>query len=212
MAAAAAQKKRGSRAAQKEARPKEIVEAALEVFARGGFAGTRLDDVAEKIGISKGTIYLYFDTKEDLFKACVRVTVGAHIAGTRDLATQFEGNTADLLYEIVRGLGNRLTQGGFQTILILMISEGKRFPELVSFYYDEIISSGLQILRAVIQRGVDRGEFRDNGLSAYPQLLVSPMMMSVIWNHLFAPMGGPLDTDAVLKTHVDTLLDGLKKR
>ena len=212
MAAAAAQKKRGSRAAQKEARPKEIVEAALEVFARGGFAGTRLDDVAEKIGISKGTIYLYFDTKEDLFKACVRETVGAHIAGTRDLATQFEGNTADLLYEIVRGLGNRLTQGGFQTILILMISEGKRFPELVSFYYDEIISSGLQILRAVIQRGIDRGEFRDNGLSAYPQLLVSPMMMSVIWNHLFAPMGGPLDTDAVLKTHVDTLLDGLKKR
>ena len=211
MALATAQKKRGSRAAQKEARPKEIVEAALEVFARDGFAGTRLDDVAEKVGISKGTIYLYFDTKEDLFKACVRETVGAHLAGTRDLAANFEGVTADLLYEIVRGLGNRFTQGGFKTILILMISEGQRFPELVSFYYEEIISSGLQMLRSVIQRGIDRGEFRDNGLSDYPQLLVSPMMMSVIWNHLFAPKGGSLDIEEVLTTHVDTLLEGLKK-
>ena len=211
MAPAAAQKKKGIRAAQKEARPKEIVTAAREVFARTGFAGTRLDDVAEKVGISKGTIYLYFDTKEDLFKACVRETVGAHIKGSRELAAHFEGDTADLLYEIIQGLGAQLTQGGFQTILILMISEGKRFPELVSFYYEEILSSGLEILRTVVQRGIDRGEFRDNGLVDYPQLLASPALMSVIWNHLFAPKGGSLDFEAVLKTHVNTLLEGLKK-
>ena len=211
MAVATAQKKQGTRATQKEARPKEIVEAALEIFARDGFAGTRLDDVADQVGISKGTIYLYFDTKEELFKACVRQTIGAHLADTRDLAAHFEGDTADLLYTIVQDLGQRLTQGGFQTILILMVSEGKRFPELVSFYYEEIISSGLQILRTVIQGGVDRGEFRNNALSDYPQLLVSPVMMSVIWNHLFAEKGGSLDIEAALETHMDTLLVGLKK-
>ncbi len=211
MAEATTQKKQGIRAAQKEARPREIVEAALEIFARDGFAGTRLDDVAEKVGISKGTIYLYFDTKEELFKACVRETIGAHLTDTRTMAAQFEGDTADLLYEIVQGLGHRLTKGGFQTILILMISEGKRFPELVSFYFDEIISSGLQLLRTVIQRGIDRGEFRETSLTDYPQLLVSPVMMSVIWNHLFASKGGPLDVEKVLRTHVDTLLDGLRK-
>lgn len=210
MTKATAQKKQGIRAAQKEARPREIVQAALEIFARDGFAGTRLDDVADRVGISKGTIYLYFDTKEELFKACVRETVGAHIKGTRELAAHFEGDTSDLLYEIVQGLGAQLTQGGFQTILILMISEGKRFPELASFYFDEILSSGLEVLRAVIQRGIDRGEFRDNGLSDYPQLLASPVLMSVIWNRLFAAKGGALEIETLLKTHVDTMLNGLK--
>ena len=200
--------KRGSRAAQKEARPKEIVEAALSVFACDGFAGARLDDVADKVGISKGTIYLYFDTKEDLFKACVRETLGAHLAGTRDLAAKFEGNTADLLRQIVTGIGNRLAKGDFRTILILLISEGKRFPELTSFYQTEIIGPGLDVLRAVIQRGIDRGEFRKTGLLDFPMLIMSPIVMSVIWTHLFTDMS-PLDIDVVLETHLDTLLDGL---
>jgi len=210
MTGSAVQKSKGIRATQKEARPREIVEAALEVFARDGFAGARLDDVADRAGISKGTIYLYFDTKEDLFKACVRETVGAHIKGTQELAAHFAGSTPDLFRQIVQGIGKRLTQKDFQTILILMISEGKRFPELASFYFEEIISNGLKLLKSVVQRGIDRGEFRDNGLSNSPQLLVSPVIMSVIWNHLFAKEGGRLDVERLLKTHVDTLLHGMK--
>ena len=212
MTASTKTKKKGIRAARKEARPREIVEAALEVFSRDGFAGARLDDVADRVGISKGTIYLYFDTKEELFKACVRQTIGVHIKGTQELAAHFEGPTADLLREIVQGIGMRLTSGDFQTILILMISEGKRFPEVVSFYFEEIITTGLSLLRGVVQRGIDRGEFRDNGLCQSPQLLVSPVMMSVIWNHLFVNEGGRLDVENFLRTHVDTLLEGLTKK
>ncbi|MDG2320118.1 MAG: TetR/AcrR family transcriptional regulator [Rhodospirillaceae bacterium] len=201
--------KKNARAAQKEARPKEIVDAALAVFARDGFAGARLDDVAEKVGISKGTIYLYFDTKEELFKACVRETVGAHIAGSRDFAASYEGATSGLLRELVGRIGDRMSKGDFRTILLLLISESSRFPELVSFYHTEIISSGLEVLSAVIQRGVDSGEFRKTGLETYPMLLISPLIMSVIWNHLFSSMR-QLDVDVVLKAHLDTILDGLR--
>ena len=202
------QKKQG-RAAQKESRPKEIVDAALAVFAGKGFAGARLDDVAEKAGISKGTIYLYFDTKEDLFKACVRETLGAHLEGSRDLADSFDGDTSDLLRKIVGGIGQQLSKGEFRTILLLLISEGPRFPELVSFYQNEIIRPGMGILGAVIQRGVERGEFKRTGLSDFPMLLMSPVMMTVIWNHLFSDLK-EINLDEALQVHLTTLLNGLQ--
>lgn len=201
--------KKAGRAAQKEARPREIVDAALAVFAQAGFAGARLDDVAKKAGISKGTIYLYFDTKEDLFKACVRETLGAHLAGQRDLAENFEGDTGTLLREIVTRIGQQLSKGDFKTILILMISEGARFPELVSFYHSEIIERGLGILDTIIQRGISRGEFKDTGLSEYPMLLMSPVMMTVVWNHLFSDKR-TIELDDALQAHLNTVLEGLR--
>ncbi len=208
MSVPAAQKK-GIRAAQKEARPKEIVESALAIFARDGFAGTRLEDVAERVGISKGTIYLYFDNKEELFKACVRETVGAHIQQTMQMAATFEGSTSDLLREIFRRVSATLSKPGYRTILILLISEGQRFPELVSFYHSEMIGPGIEGLRAVIKRGVASGEFRDTGLSDFPMMLMSPVIASVIWTHLFSKVGD-FDFNAALQTHLDTMMDGLK--
>lgn len=201
--------KRGVRAAQKEARPKEIVQAALTIFARDGFAGARLDDVADQVGISKGTIYLYFKNKEELFKACVQETVGAHLAATQEFAANFEGDTADLLREVVNSVSERLFQDGYRTILLLLISEGQRFPELVSFYFEEILSPGLKVLRGIIARGVERGEFRDTGLAKYPMLLMSPVMASVIWNHMFSDWER-LDLPELLNIHLETMLDGLK--
>jgi AcrR family transcriptional regulator len=208
MSLATAEKK-GSRAAQKEARPLEIVEAALKVFARDGFAGTRLEDVAAEVGISKGTIYLYFDNKEELFKACVRETIGAHITDTVQFASVYEGTTPDLLREIVRRVSGLLSKKGYRTILILLISEGQRFPELVSFYHTEIVSHGLEGMRAVIRRGVERGEFRESGLSEFPMLLMVPVIGSVIWNHLFGTKEA-LDVQVALETHMDIMLAGLR--
>lgn len=205
----AALARKGTRAAQKEARPREIVDAALAIFAKDGFAGTRLDDVAEMAGISKGTIYLYFKTKEDLFKACVRETLGAHLTDTQARAHTFEGDTADLLREIASGIGQRLSQGDYRTILILLISEGPRFPELVSFYLAEIIKPGIEILSAVIRRGVDRGEFKETGLSEFPMLLISPVMMTMIWNHLFSEYR-TIDLEDALQTHLNTIIEGLR--
>lgn len=208
MSEAKAQKK-GVRAAQKEARPKEIVQAALTIFARDGFAGARLDDVADQVGISKGTIYLYFENKEELFKACVRETVGAHLLASQEFAANFEGQTSDLLREIVTRVSERLFQDGYRTILLLLISEGQRFPELVSFYFEEILSPGLRVLRGIIARGVERGEFRDTGLAKYPMALMSPVMASVVWNHMFGNWE-KLDLPDLLNVHLETMLDGLK--
>ena len=208
MSAAAAHKK-GIRAAQKEARPKEIVEAALAIFARDGFAGTRLEDVAERVGISKGTIYLYFENKEELFKACVRETLGAHLQQTMAMAATFEGSTSDLLREVFRRVSTTLSQQAYRTILLLLISEGQRFPDLVSFYYAEMMAPGLKGLRAVIQRGVERGEFKETGLSEFPMMLMSPVIASVIWNHLFGKFT-PVDLEAAMTAHLNTILDGLK--
>lgn len=201
--------KKGSRAAQKEARPGEIVQAALTIFARDGFAGARLDDVADQVGISKGTIYLYFKNKEELFKACVQDTVGVHLAATQEFAANFEGDTADLLRQVVNSVSERLFQDSYRTILLLLISEGQRFPELVSFYYEEILSNGLEVLRGIIARGIERGEFRDTGMATYPMLLMSPVMASFIWNHLFSDRQR-LELPALLDIHLETMLDGLK--
>lgn len=206
---ATAASKKGTRAAQKEARPKEIVESALAIFARDGFAGTRLEDVAERVGISKGTIYLYFDNKEELFKACVRETVGYNIQKMREMKATFEGSTSDLLQEIFRRVSTNLSKPGYRTILILLISEGQRFPELVNFYHSEVLGPGIEGLRAVIQRGVESGEFRDTGLSDYPMMLMSPIIASVIWTHLFSKKEG-IDINAALQAHLDTMMDGLK--
>ena len=201
-------RKKGIRAAQKEARPKEIVDAALVIFARDGFAGTRLEDVAERVGISKGTIYLYFENKEEVFKACVRQTIGAKLQETMAMAASYKGSTADLLREIFRRMSAQLSQPDYRTILLLLISEGQRFPELVSFYYEEMLSPGIEGLSAIIQRGVDSGEFRDTGLAQYPMLMMSPIIASVIWNHLFSKQKSFELKDA-LQTHLDTMLEGL---
>jgi len=201
-------RKKGIRAAQKEARPKEIVDAALGVFARDGFAGTRLEDVAERVGISKGTIYLYYENKEEVFKACVRQTIGAKLQETMAMAASFEGSTADLLREIFRRISTQLSQPDYRTILLLLISEGQRFPELVSFYYEEMLGPGIEGLSAIIQRGVDSGEFRDTGLAKYPMLIMSPVIASVIWNHLFSKQKS-FDLKDAMQTHLDTMLEGL---
>jgi AcrR family transcriptional regulator len=205
----AARSAKGVRAAQKEARPGEIVAAALEVFARDGFAGTRLEEVARRVGISKGTIYLYFDTKEDLFKACVSETIGRHVAETSEMAAQFSGSTADLVEEIVNRLASRLSQPQYRTILILMISEGPRFPELVEFYYEEVLLPGLTALKGVLDRGIARGELREPAVTSYPMLLMSPVIMTVIWNHLFGSRT-EIALKELLKAHFDAFLNGIK--
>jgi AcrR family transcriptional regulator len=202
-------RKKGVRAAQKEARPGEIAAAALKLFARDGFAGTRLEEVAKRAGISKGTIYLYFDTKEDLFKACVRETVGTHLAETTEIAATFTGPTEELLREVVVRMASRLSQPEFRTILLLMISEGKRFPELVNFYHAEVLSQGLAMLTKILERGVERSELRKTAVMDFPMLLMSPAIMYVIWDHLFGAHK-KLDLSDVLHAHLDAMLEGIK--
>jgi len=197
------------RAERKEARPMEIIRAALTEFAAKGFSSTRLDDVADRAAISKGTIYLYFDNKEELFKATVRQVLGIHVKDARALATNFEGSSGELLRVVIVKIASQLENPEIRSIPPLLIGEGKRFPDLVEFYYEEIVFPAINTLRGVIRRGVERGEFRPGLAEEYPLILVGPILMTGIWNHLFSHYE-TIDMRTLIDAHLNTVIYGLK--
>ena len=195
---------------RKEQRPGEIIEAAILEFARRGFAATRLDDVAEKAGVTKGTIYFYFKDKEDLFKAAARSSLEPALNEIEALGAHFEGSAEELLRVHLSALYSKLvTNPRAAQILRLIIAEGPQFPELVEFYYLEIISRGIAILKRVLERGVARHEFRRTGAVDFPQTVFAPALAALIWNLLLGKHH-PLDFDAYARTHLDLVLNGLK--
>jgi len=201
-----------ARQRRKEQRPGEIIEAALEEFARRGFAATRLEDVAERAGVTKGTIYFYFKDKEELFKAAARSSLAPALGEIEALGANFEGSAEELLRLHLRAIYPKLVKNPrARQILRLLIAEGPQFPELVDFYYRDIISHGLAILRRVIERGVKRREFRRTRATDFPQVVFGPVLAAIIWSLLLAKQH-PLDFDAYANTHVDLILNGLKAR
>lgn len=196
---------------RKDERPQEIVAAALKEFAQRGFAATRLDDVAARAGVAKGTIYLYFDSKADLFKAVVRDTVVPQFEQAGNLMAEFDGPTEDLLRMFLKRIAHEFVETDVHHIIRLIHAEGQQFPELAEFYFKEVISRGMARMREILARGVQRGEFRDAGLDAYPQLIVSPALMATMWKSTFEPFS-PMDLDHALDLHIDIMLNGLKVR
>ncbi len=199
---------------RKNARPAELVSAALEIFTERGYAGTRLDDVAERAGVSKGTLYLYYANKEDLFKAVVRQGLVSPLQEVRGLIEQFEGATADLIRMVVRGWWQRIGSTGHAGIPKLMIAEAANFPELARFYIEEVILPGQAAMERIIARGVARGEFRHIDIAQVAHLMTAPFLLISSWRHGFGhAIKGELPTlsdgAALLETHVDILLRGL---
>ncbi len=195
---------------RKEQRPGEIIEAALQEFARRGFAATRLEDVAERAGVTKGTIYFYFKDKEDLFKAAARSSLAPALGEIEALGANFDGSAEELLRAHLRAVYPKLVKNPRAgQIMRLLIAEGPQFPELVDFYYREIISHGMTLLKRVIERGVARGEFRRTRATDFPQVVFGPVLVAVIWN-LFLAKQHPIDFDAYARTHVDLIINGLK--
>lgn len=200
------------RARRKEDRPAEIIDAALRVFAKRGFAAARLEDVARQAGIAKGTIYLYYESKENLFEAMVRAKVVPVISGAKDMATAFEGPTAALLEAIVRKVyGNMVEDAELRAILRLLIAEGARFPHLTRFYEREILSVGIELLAKVIRRGIERGEFRETPALELPEVLMGPTYMAAVWKMIFDD-AKPLEVDRFIDVHLDLVLNGLRAR
>ena len=199
---------------RKNDRPAELVSAALEIFTERGYAGTRLDDVAERAGVSKGTLYLYYANKEDLFKAVVRQGLVSPLEEVRGLIDQFEGATADLVRMVVRGWWERIGSTGHAGIPKLMIAEAANFPELARFYIEEVILPGQAAMERIITRGVARGEFRRVDAAQVAHLMAAPFLLISSWRHGFGhAIKGELPTlsdgAALLETHVDILLRGL---
>jgi len=194
---------------RKEDRPAEILRAALEEFSVNGFAGTRLEDVARRAGICKGTIYLYFKSKEELFEAVVRDRIIPYFEKMEEIGKQSDGSAGDILREQLKIIYRELVSTDTRYIPKLMIGEGNRFPKLAEFYFREIITRMHRLLRSVIKRGVDAGEFRPEALHWNPQAILSPALSAAMWRVVFDQFD-PLDTDRMLNTHIDLLMNGLK--
>lgn len=172
-----------ARRRRKEARPAELTAAALDVFVEKGYAATRLEDVAKRAGVSKGTLYLYFDSKEALFKAVVREGLLPALAEGEALVAGYKGDSERLLRELATGMWLLIGAQRIGGIPKLVFAEARNFPEIASFYHQEVILRGTALIRSVIERGIRRKEFRPVDIDAVVHLVMAPVLMRMIWRH-----------------------------
>ena len=194
---------------RKEERPDEIVEAAFTEFSEQGYADTRLDKVAARAGVSKGLVYLYFKTKEELFKAVVRRFLVPKIEGLRTAVLEYEGSIEAFFRGPLQAFARDVIDSPVRHVLRLLIAEGPKHPDLTAFYHDEVITRGLSLLRVLVERGETSGEFRSTRLGEFPQLIVAPVVVALLWRVLFE-RHAELDTDALIDTHIDLLANALR--
>jgi AcrR family transcriptional regulator len=201
---------------RKDARPQELLHAALSLFVEKGFAATRIDEVARQAGVSKGTLYLYYPSKEELFKAVVRQNLSSLIEEGQQAVDSFEGGSSDLLSFLMQTWWQRVGNTEVAGIHKVVLSEVRNFPELAQFYTDEVIVPADRLFTTALQRGVDRGEFRTLPLHEVAQALIAPLIFMALHRHSFGccPVHGGVEVDAVsmLHTHLDLVLRGLEVR
>jgi AcrR family transcriptional regulator len=202
-----ARKPAKNRAEKSEARRQAIVTAALAEFCARGFAATRLDDVAARAGVAKGTIYLHFDDKEALFREIVATMLVPLVAVLE------EAPPPDVPIRVVIGhffevFVQEIYSTQRRNVLRLVMTEGPRFPELAEFYYRNVVERAISAMRALLARAKERGELADDTLIRFPQLIIAPGLVAIIWSGLFDRFA-PLDVDAMLRAHLDALFEGV---
>jgi AcrR family transcriptional regulator len=194
---------------RKEARPAEIVEAALACFNERGFAAARLEDVAARAGVTKGTIYLYFSSKEDLFKEAVRGRLVPIIERLEALLD--EPIAASVLLQRLVMTFEAVVASPLSVIPKLVIAEAGNFPDLARFYLDTVVHRAFNVIAAILRRGIEQGEFRPVDVNHVVFCVIGPLLLSILWNHSLGPHDDrPLDTSAVGRAHLDLLLHGLQ--
>ncbi len=195
---------------RKADRPAEILDAAMAVFAERGFAAARLDEIAARAGVSKGALYLYFETKEELFRAVVEQAIAPNILVIRAMIAAHPGPFPDLLRLFaarMNGLAETLPIGG---VVKMVIGEARNFPEIARVYHDALISQALGALTDAVTAAQARGEVRAGDPRTYALQIVAPILTGVIWRETFVPVGAqPFDLPALIRQHVETLLGGL---
>lgn len=202
-----------SRQRRKEARPHEITRAALEVFAQTGFAAARLDDVALRAGVSKGTLYLYFPSKEELFKAVVRAAILPNLARAERAAARHRGPQAALLGALLELIARRIRRSRLGAVPKLVLAEAVNFPELARFYLEAVVQRAMALMAGIIRRGIASGEFRPVPVEPTVVSIIGPVLMLALWRYSFAPATArPLDEPSILQAHLALLLDGLRPR
>lgn len=198
--AALAKPKRAERAAE---RRQAIIDAAMDEFIARGFAATRLDDIAKRAGVAKGTIYLHFKDKESMFEELIRTAI-VPLVGRMQGTPPAGGTVRDMIEASALAFIREISTSRRGDLVRLVVAEGPRFPAIADFYYREVVSKGLAGMRAMIELGIARGEIANKGLAKYPQLLVAPAIIAVIWQSLFA-RHAPLDAIEMFRTHLDLI-------
>ena len=188
-----------------EARRQAILEAALAVFAEQGFAAAKLDDVADRAGVAKGTIYLHFKDKQDLFEQMVREAVSPVIARLEQLAKLPDLPADAVLQGTFNLFRTEILGTRRKDLLRLVLTEGPRFPAIARFYHREVVSRGLNLMSELLERAKAKGELSADGLAQFPQLVLAPLILAVVWDGLFAAIE-PLDAQGMLAVHRRLLL------
>lgn len=193
---------------RKEDRPGEITAAAFDAFAEKGYAATRVEEVAERAGVSKGLMYVYFRTKEELFKAVIRSIVVKRVDALVAIVDATELSAEEFIRGPMADFMKRIPGSPVSVVIRLLLAEGPRHPDLVDYYWQNVVSKGLAAITRLIERGIERGEFRRGAVADFPQLFLAPVMMATIWKLLFQKR--PLDADGMIDAQLDMLLAALK--
>jgi AcrR family transcriptional regulator len=201
-----------ARKRRKEARPSELTAAALALFVEKGFAATRLEDVAARAGVSKGTLYLYFASKEALFKAAIQEGMMPAVIEAEAIAARHVGSTFELLDRLLQNWWRRVGESAFAGIPKLMVAEARNFPEVAQFYYENVIFRMRRLIAITLERGMAQGELRRMDVETTIDVLIAPILMLLIWRFSLANcQGHQADPQEYLRIYMDLLWQGLKE-
>ncbi len=175
----------------------------MEEFVARGFTATRLDDIAKRAGVAKGTIYLHFKDKESMFEELIRTAIVPFVS-RMTAPPSFKGSVRDAVETLGRLFIHEVATTRRGDIVRLIVAEGTRFPAIADFYYREVVSRGLAALRGLIELAIERGEIREPKLAQFPQIMIAPVLIAVLWKSLFE-RHAPLDAEAMLRTHLDLI-------
>jgi len=196
---------------RKEERPAEILCAALKMFTSKGFSSTKLDEVAREAGVSKGTLYLYFESKESLFKAVVTEFVLPQIANAEEQAEKNTGAIKDLLILLIEQWRKNVLETDLAGIAKMMIAEASNFPDLATFYLENVIKRTRYFVANLITIGIKRGEFVECDANYTARILLTPILFSAVWQHSLAPFDDRYDIEKYLNIHLDIFFRGILK-
>lgn len=200
---------------RKAERPDELLEAALALFVERGFAATRMDDVAQRAGVSKGTVYLYWPGKEELLRAVILRFLGDHLMAGAEAIARHDGRASDLLRQTYADWWIAIIESPASGVFKLMLAEARNFPEIAEFYRQEVVERGLHLTRLIIERGIASGEMRELDVEAAVYSLMLPMVMLCVHKHSIgacAPVAGLQDIPRLIHAHVDLILRGLLRQ
>ena len=195
---------------RKADRPAEIVAAALAVFAEKGFAAAKLDEIAARAGVSKGAVYLYFETKEDVFRAVVDRAIAPNIATVRAMAAAHPGPLPDLLTGVAAHVAGVIQNSQIGGVLKMVVGEARNFPEIARVWHDDLVAQALGAMTEAVRAAQARGEVKPGDPRTFALQIIAPLLTAVLWRETFVPIGAqPFDLPALVRQHLDTLFHGM---